>query len=235
MTERKVKVKVKFGKRIYCTDDLSIDKALVIVTNDAKTRLISAFPQVEDIQIETSVDNYTSYDGSERTGVQASAYGYVFKGNKARRFIIKDIKSTKLYQTITEKIEKANESVIAYDIMFMKKYEKKHYVKFSGKGDIPWEQLKDAINRYNEEVINSGRRKDDLLVIKPDNFYVDNLLINGVWRGYILLSDGSWLEIKDSYSSCDDSWYTNVKRYCPPKLDIPDSNFEVRISNKDES
>ena len=134
------------------------------------------------------------------------------------------------YEHITKKLIETNESVVAYDIMFKMQYKDKPYVKFSGKGNIPWEQLQDAINSYNEEALNSGRRK---LLIKPNNFYVDTLLINGVWRGYILLSDGSWLEIKDSYSAYDDSWYTNVKRYCPPKLDIPDDNFKVTVCEEE--
>ena len=50
-----------------------------------------------------------------------------------------------------------------------------------------------------------------------------------------MLSDGSWLEIKDTYSTYDQGFYTSIERHHPPKLDIPDSNFEVRKGNKDES
>ena len=74
-----------------------------------------------------------------------------------------------------------------------------------------------------------------MLIINPNDLYKDQILVKGRWKGSIMLSDGSWLEIKDTYSNYDQGFYTSIERHHPPKLDIPDSNFEVRKGNKDES
>ena len=238
MIEGKVKVKVKFGKTLYWSvgEPNNVTLAAADAARaEAKNRLVTAFPQVENIETETKVSYCTNPEGMGKMGVKASAFGYVPKGKKSTRHIIKDITSTKLYQRITEEIAKANATVVAFAFRYVKKYTHKHYVEFCGKGDIPWEQLRDAINTHNQDELNSSGPKKDLLIINPNELYIDQILAKGRWKGNILLSDGSWLEIKDTYSTFDQGFYTSIERHHPPKLDIPDSNFKIRISNKDES
>lgn len=238
MIEGKVRVKVKFGKTIYWSlgepNDATLTAA-ALAAAEAETRLVTAFPQVENIETETKVSYCTNPEGMGKMGVKARAFGYVPKGKNLTRHIIKDIKTTKLYQAITKELEEASATIVAYAFRYMEKHRHKHYVEFCGKGDIPWEQLRDAINTHNQDELNSGAPKKDLLIINPNELYVDHILAKGRWKGNILLSDGSWLEIKDTYSTFDQSFYTSIERYYPPKLDIPDSNFKVRIGNKDES
>lgn len=236
MIEGKVKVKVKFGKTIYWSlgaPNAATLAASAAVRAEAIDRLLTAFPQVENIETETKVSYCTNPEGMGKMGVKASAFGYVPKGKNSTRHIIKDIKTTKLYQVIAKELEEANVTVVGYAFRYMKKHRHKHYVEFCGKGNIPWEQLRDAINIHNQDELNSGAPKKDLLIINPNELYIDQMLVKGRWKGNILLLDGSWLEIKDSYSSFDQGFYTGIERHHPPKLDIPDSNFELRISSKD--
>ena len=46
-----------------------------------------------------------------KMGVKASAFGYVPKSNKTNRYLVKDIKTTKLYQSITKQLEEAKRSI----------------------------------------------------------------------------------------------------------------------------
>ena len=91
------------------------------------------------------------------------------------------------------------------------------------------DKLKNAINKHNQEVINSGF-KNDCFVIDPDNLYKDIHLSDCAWGGFILLSDGSWLKLNMKYDSHLDKKYIGIDRKYPLNLDhIPDSNFKVTI------
>lgn len=246
--EGKRKVKVKFGMRWYWSPDELKDipygrkYCMDIAIKDAKARLVNKFPQVENIETETRISSCTNSKGMKKMSVQASAFGYVPKCNNSTRHIIKDIRSTKLYQYITEKmnmtyprlfgcttekIDKDNITVVAYVLRYFNIYNANHYIEFSGKGGIPWEQLKDAINVHNQVELDTGLREKDLLLINPDELYIDFKLAKGHWDGNIILSDGSWIEISLSVSKVEQAIYNTIERHCPPKLDIPDSRFEV--------
>ena len=251
--EGKIKVKVKFGKLKNCIEGKSKERALELVTEDAKTRLRNAYPQVENIEVETKMCRYISYNGTETIGIRASASGYIPKRNKSQpnkphKYFIKDITSTKLYQCITEKmnmeypklfcrttdkIDNDNITVVAYEIRYVKMSNSNHYVEFSGKGDIPWKQLKDAINAHNQDKLNTGARKKDLFIINPNELNIDFKLAKGHWDGNIILSDGSWIDITLSLSKAEQTYYNTIERHCPPKLDIPDTNFEVTFHKGD--
>lgn len=231
--EGKTKVKVKFGRTFYSADGDPTEFAIMFAKEDAIDRLVTRFPKVENIETETRISYSCDPNIKGKMGCKASAFGYVPKGKNSTRYIIKDIKTTKLYQAITKELEEANATVVGYAFRYMEKHRRKHYVEFCGKGDISWEQLRDAINSYNQDELNSGAPKKELLIINPNDLYKDQILVKGRWKGNILLSDGSWLEIKDTYSTFDQSFYNTIERHHPPKLDsIPDSNFKVTISNK---
>ena len=233
-TENRTVVNVNYGQSTYCSDEVSIHEAITAAVYDAKTRLLSEFPEAEDIQVETSI--CTDNESTKKVSVKAYAVGYIPKSNKTHSRFIKDITTTVLYKSLIPRIVKTNETVVAYRISYMHMeknlYEDGHYVEFSGKGDIPWKQLKNAINKHNQEVINSGF-KNDCFVIDPDNLYKDIHLSDCAWGGFILLSDGSWLKLNMKYDSHLDKKYIGIDRKYPLNLDhIPDSNFKVTICNK---
>lgn len=122
MIESKTKVKVKFGKTIYWSlgepNDVTL-AAADAARAEAETRLKTAFPQVENIETETKVSYCTNPEGMGKMGVKASAFGYVPKGKNSTRHIIKDIKTTKLYQAITKELEEANATVVAYAFRYI--------------------------------------------------------------------------------------------------------------------
>ena len=66
---------------------------------------------MEDIETETKISSCTNPDGMGKMGVKASAFGYVPKSNKTNRYLVKDIKTTKLYQSITKQLEEAKRSI----------------------------------------------------------------------------------------------------------------------------
>lgn len=228
--EGKTKVKVKFGKTRYWEPGEPGDAAIRLAIEDAKARLVSAFPQVEDIQAETKISSCTNPEGMGKMGVKASAFGYVPKSNKTNRYLVKDIKTTKLYQSITKQLEEANETVVAYAFRYNIKYTKYPYVEFTGKGEIPWTQVQEAINANNQAASDPIAHKEDWILVKPNDLYVDTLQCYGVWRGSILLSDGSWLEISELYNSYEDGYYTAIKRRFPPKVEIPDVSFKASVN-----
>ena len=225
--EGKTKVKVKFGRTFYSADGDPTEFAILFAKDEAIDRLVTRFPKVENIETETRISYSCDPNIKGKMGCKASAFGYVPKGKNSTRHIIKDITSTKLYQCITEKIDKDHISVVAYVLRYVKKSNANHYVEFSGKGGIPWEQLKDAINVHNQVELDTGLRKKDLLLINPNELYIDFKLAKGRWDGNIILSDGSWIEISLSFSKVEQEYYNTIERHCPPKLDIPDSRFEV--------
>ena len=228
--ENRTKVHVDYGEPKYCSDEVSIDDAIKAAGSDAKTRLLSEFPEAEDIEVMASVSRemmLTVNGRMNKVCAKAFAVGYIPKSNNSQSCFIKDITTTKLYQEITTQILLSKETVVAYRIMYMQMdinlCEGGNYVEFSGKGDIPWEELKDAINSHNQEVIN----------IDPDNLYKDINLSDYAWGGFILLSDGSWLRFNMKYDASLGKRYVGIDRKYSPKLDsIPDSNFKVTISNK---
>lgn len=227
--ERKTKVKVKFGKTRYWEPGEPSDAAIRVATEDAKARLVSAFPQVEDIQTETKISSCTNPEGMGKMGVKASAFGYVPKSNKTNRHLVKDIKTTKLYQAITKQLEEANETVVGYNLIYFKQYAKYPHVEFTGKGDIEWDYLQEAINANNQDATDPSGLKQDWILVKPNDLYVDTLQCYGVWRGCVLLSDGSWLELSEAYDAYEDSYYTGIKRRFPPKVDIPNISFKASV------
>ena len=232
--ENRTMVNVTYGEAKYCSDEVSINEAMTAAVYDAKIRLLSEFPEAEDIEVETSI--CTDNDSTKKISVKAYAFGYIPKSNESHSHFIKDITTTVLYKSLVPSIVATNETVVAYKIRYMHMemnlYRGGHYVEFSGKGDIPWKKLKDAINNHNQEVINSGF-KNDCFVIEPDNLYKDLHLSEYAWSGFILLSDGSWLKLNKKYDSYLDKKYIGIDRKYPPNLDnIPDSNFKVTICNK---
>ena len=228
--EGKTKVKVKFGKTRYWEPGEPGDAAIRVVIDDAKDRLVSAFPQVEDIKTETKISSCTNPDGMGKMGVKASAFGYVPKSNKTNRYLVKDIKTTKLYQSITKQLEEANETVVAYAFRYNIKYTKYPYVEFTGKGEIPWTQVQEAINANNQAATDPNGLNQNCIVVKPNDLYIDTIICSGVWKGYILLSDGSWLEIAEVYNAYEDGYYTAIKRRFPPKVEIPDVSFKASVN-----
>lgn len=241
--EGKTKVKVKFGRTFYSADGEPTEFAIMFAKENAIDRLVTRFPKVENIETETRISYIKG-----KMGCKASAFGYVPKGKNSTRHIIKDIRSTKLYQCITEKmnmtyprlfccttekIDKDNITVVAYVLRYFNISTANHYIEFKGKGGIPWEQLKDAINVHNQVELDTGLCKKDLLLINPDELYIDFKLVKGHWDGNIILSDGSWIEISLSSSKVEQAIYNTIERHCPPKLDIPDSKFEVTFHKGD--
>ena len=227
--EGKTKVKVKFGRTMYRADGEATDADIHRANDDAVTRLVTRFPLVEDILIDTRVFYSTYPDRRERRGVQASASGYVPNDKNSTSYIIKDITSTRLYKGITDIIKSANATVVAYDFSYNNSYR----VRFSGKGDIPWEKLKDAINTYNQEQLNTSKRGKYLFIINLNEVYWSITVPKGYWTGDIILSDGSWIKLKRSYDGHGKSYYTRVVRYSQPELDMPDSNFDVTFHKGD--
>ena len=133
----------------------------------------------------------------------------------------------RVFWCTTEKRDKDSIAMVAYVLRYINKSNSNHYIEFRGKGGIPWEQLKDAINVHNQVELDTGGREKDLLIINPNELYIDFKLAKGHWDGNILLSDGSWIEITLSFSKVDKAIYNTIERHCPPKIDIPDSRFNV--------
>ena len=109
------------------------------------------------------------------------------------------------------------------------KYTKYPYVEFTGKGEIPWTQVQEAINANNQAATDPNGLNQNCIVVKPNDLYVDTIICSGVWKGYILLSDGSWLEIAEVYNAYEDGYYTAIKRRFPPKVEIPDVSFKASV------
>lgn len=226
MEDRRI-VTVKFGKpKIWYGDEDLKPKLIEAAKEDAIERLTSAYPYIEDINVETRI---TKDDYHDRWNIQASASGALVRTNKKlRKLLIKDIKDTKFYKYIMEAIKE--DKVVDYKLSFMHKYEDDIYVAITGKGDIDWERIQTSLNDYNtkEYELWKHNHKYQAFYVVLESLYQDTFILDGEWNGLINLSDGDWVALEANYSGWDDSTFIGVNRHSKPKQTVTEEyNFTV--------
>ena len=80
--ENRTMVHVDYGEPKYCSDEVSIDDAIKAAGSDAKTRLLSEFPEAEDIEVKASISRefiITNDGRMNKVSAKAFAVGYIPK------------------------------------------------------------------------------------------------------------------------------------------------------------
>lgn len=211
-------VSVKMGKPYLWVEDTEEyrNSAIESAKEDAKERIIDAYPYITNISYEVNV---VRNDYLERWEARASASGELVRTNKKlRKLLIEDIRKTHFYRCVMEEIK--DDSVSSYNLNYCAKYESKPCINISGKGDINWDRIQKDINDHNDREYNFWKtnHKYQAFYVYLDSLYTDIFLLDSTWSGTINLKNGDWVSIEaGDGGSWDDDTVILVNRYSKPK------------------